>query len=45
MVTGQGSISDTLSDERVQEILAQALEPMAFDGPRWHTHSAHPAAV
>src|ERR687886_920811 len=34
MVTGQGSTTETLSDERVQELLAQALEPMALDGQR-----------
>ena len=34
MVTGEGSTTETLSDERVQELLAQALEPMALDGQR-----------
>ena len=34
MVTGQGSTTETLSDQRVQELLAQALEPMALDGKR-----------
>lgn len=34
MVTGAGSRIETLSDERVQELLAQALDPMALDGKR-----------
>ena len=34
MVTGEGSTTEMLSDERVQELLAQALEPMALDGQR-----------
>jgi nickel-dependent lactate racemase len=34
MVTGQGSTAETLSDERVQELLAQALERTRLDGQR-----------
>ncbi|MBK9712442.1 MAG: DUF2088 domain-containing protein [Kouleothrix sp.] len=34
MVIGQGSTTETLRDEQVQELLARALEPMALDGKR-----------
>lgn len=34
MVIGQGSPTDTLSDERIQELLERALEPMALGGKR-----------
>ena len=34
MVIGQGSTTETLRTERVQELLARVLEPMALDGKR-----------
>ena len=34
MVIGQGSTTDTLSAESVQDLLARALAPMALDGQR-----------
>ena len=34
MIIGQGSTTDTLSADAVQELLARALEPMALDGKR-----------
>lgn len=34
MIIGQGSTTETLRDEQVQELLARALEPMALDGRR-----------
>src|SRR5438067_2293620 len=34
MITGQGSTTETLSAERVQALLARALEPMPLDSKR-----------
>jgi nickel-dependent lactate racemase len=34
MIIGQGSTTETLSADGVQELLARALEPMALDGKR-----------
>ncbi len=34
MVIGQGSTTETLSDERIQELLERVLEPLALDGQR-----------
>jgi nickel-dependent lactate racemase len=34
MIIGQGSTSETLSADRVQELLARALQPMLLDGKR-----------
>ena len=34
MIIGQGSTTETLSADRVQELLARGLEPLALDGKR-----------
>jgi lactate racemase len=34
MIIGQGSTTETLNADSVQELLARALEPMALDGKR-----------
>ena len=34
MLIGQGSTTETLSADSVQELLPSALEPMALDGKR-----------